>query len=303
VKKEWNELVETNQRTEEDSSNGTLLPGQEIKVSTKDTMMLMVCVAVGVFSRFQRMNVENGYAIPLRTTQENWFERLGPTIQTYSTPHPGRVYDITPLTLILMSNAGGEGRKNRNGLDWMEKNKTEMKELVFAAILATTTGRITALYHWTKFRRLVMDEKEKKKKEKNVFVFPETGEIELFLQYIALVRKDGKMTPFISAQFSSSLPRTFSSTEGYAGFLRTVSTRLDGFCDSVRKELKKKRTGKEKIVEMMQLLLHQSCTVGKGSNLPFLASQIVYNIDEMIDIVPDKDWKEVEMGYGSKQAL
>jgi hypothetical protein len=37
--------------------------------------------------------------------------------------------------------------------------------------------------------------------------------------------------------------------------------------------------------------------------LPFLASQIVYNIDEVIDLTPHEEWEKVEMGYGSKQAM
>lgn len=40
-----------------------------------------------------------------------------------------------------------------------------------------------------------------------------------------------------------------------------------------------------------------------GGDLMFIASQIMYNIDEMIDLMPSQQWEKIEMGWGSKAAI
>jgi hypothetical protein len=237
-KKTWRDLIEKDHNSEEDDSyknateGGPLVAGKGIQVTMSDHMTLMVCMAVGVFCRLQRMNVRDQFVTPLRVSLHDWFGRLGAIIQTYSSPHPGRVYDITPLTLITISDAQGEGRKKKNGWKWMEKNKAEMKELMFAGIVATTTGRITAFYHWSNYRRLTMHDSNRREENKLIF-FPKTFEIEAFIEYLEMVTKDGKMGPFISAQFGSSLAPCFFSIEGYASFLRNVTRGIEGLCNTI----------------------------------------------------------------------
>jgi hypothetical protein len=266
-----------------------------------DLMTLMVCVAVGVFSRLQRMNVQNEYVTPLRVSIHKWFERLSPNIQTFSTPHPGRVYDVTPLTLITFSDSQGEGRKNRNGVHWMKDNKPETKELIFAAIVGTTTGRMTAFYQWSIYRRLITDEAIKTIHDTKVILIPRTDEIQQFLEYLEMISKEGKMGPFVSAQFSKSFAPCFFNIEDYGIFLRKVASNLEDLYNRIITALQKKECGKEEIVQIMKVFLDDSCVGGAPG--PFLVSQVIYNLDKMINLVPNKDWEKVVMGYGCKGAM
>lgn len=308
-KKRWRDLVEKDENPNEDVTNeklleeGALVAGKTIQVSMHDFLTLIVCISVGVFSRVQRLNIEKEMSIPLRTSVCSWFERLSPIIQTYSFPHPGRVYDTTPLALIIFSNSEEQGRNNRRGAKWIEKNKEETKEIFFGAIIATTTGRMAAFYHWTNYRRLTMQNCKESQHDKKVVLFPRTYEVEEFIDYLTLVAKEHKMGIFISAQFKSSLAPCFLKSDTYGMFLRNVVTGLDDLYSEVLFMLKEKGSRKEKMVKIMKNFIERSCSGGGGKNLPFLASQIVYNIDEMINIKPNKDWKDIEMGYGSKQAL
>jgi hypothetical protein len=58
---------------------------------------------------------------------------------------------------------------------------------------------------------------------------------------------------------------------------------------------------KGQLVLLMEKYLKEY--VGGGGNISFLASQIVYNVDEMIDLTPGADWVEVVFGFGAKQAI
>jgi hypothetical protein len=79
-KKSWRDLVEKDNDFEEDgtdynvSEGVAFVAGKAIEVTMNDLMTLMVCVAVGVFSRLQRMNVQNEYVTPLRVSIQKWFE-------------------------------------------------------------------------------------------------------------------------------------------------------------------------------------------------------------------------------------
>lgn len=149
------EYDENDDVTKEDCiSSEKIVAGKEIQISMSDFLRIMVCVAVGVFCRLKRMNVVGNVVSPLRNTQV-WMSRMGTIIQTFATPHPGRGYDLTPLALILYSSSEGRGRGKRKGVEWMRSNSQEAKELLFAAIVATTTGRMGAFYQWSKMRRAI----------------------------------------------------------------------------------------------------------------------------------------------------
>jgi hypothetical protein len=180
----------------------------------------------------------------------------------------------------------------------MEENPEETKELLFAAIVATSTGRMGAFYQWSTFKKLdqTLDEK---RRQKTVF-FPKPSETEEFLDYMQKVSTNGKTGNFLSDQFKKSLPKCFLKVNGYSAFLRQVRRELHIFYEDLIKELKKRKK-KHNVVKLMKNFL-KTTTTG-AEDLSFLASQIMYNVDEMIDLVPGCDWEEVEFGFGSKQAM
>jgi hypothetical protein len=307
--KSWRDLVEKDHNPIEDVTNeaaakgDTLVAGKPIKIEMNDFLTLMLCVAVAAFCRLQQMNVQNNSVTPLRTNDEEWFQNLGPILQTYCTPHPGRVYDPTPLTFICSSDSQGEGRKARNGVEWMKAFKAETMEIVFSAIIGTTTGRMAGFYRWSKYKRLIMEEHEKTPRESKVIFFPRPSETAEFLEFLLKATKNEKMGRFISGQFRCSIPPCFQTTTGYGRFLKEVSLQLEDFYEKLMTELEKNECTKEKLVEIMKEFIEEKCNGGVKKDLSFLASQIIYNIDESIDLIPKKDWEEVKMGYGSEQAI
>jgi hypothetical protein len=232
---------------------------------------------------------------PLRNNVA-WFKRLGSVIQTYATPHPGRVYDVMPLNLVLFSNSGGSKRQERSGVQWMRDNPILTKEHLFAALVATTTGRMAPFVTWSHFKRVVGGDI----RTVSPIIFPNPNEIELFLEFMKKTCPKGTMTAFVSDQFKKSLPPCIQNVETYSCFLRRVQQELDRLYDSIVQSLEKEGT-RESLVGIMESFLMSTC--GDGGNLPFLASQIIYNLDEMIDLLPGKDWETVVMGFGSGEAM
>jgi hypothetical protein len=277
-----------------------MVAGKEIQISMCDLLMIMVCVAVGVFCRVKRMNVVGHVVSPLRNTQ-SWMSKLGTIIQTFGTPHPGRGYDLTPLALILFSSSEGEGRGKRTGVGWMKQNPQEAKELMFASILATTTGRMGAFYQWSNIRRVIEPKSCIEFKGKAIF-FPKLSEVGEFLEFLSQTCKDGKMGNFLSGQFRKSLPSCVESVVRYGDSIRHVAEDIDILYNRMTEKMENEKVvTKEMMVEIVQGFLKSR--MGEGKNPAFLASQIVYNLDEMIDLIPRKKWENVVMGFGSKESM
>jgi hypothetical protein len=297
----WRDLAESDANVMDDVTHENAVPtgafaaGKRIKICVEDFLTLMVCVAVGVFCRLKRLNVLNNCVTPLRNNT-SWFKKLGSVIQTYATPHPGRVYDLTPLNLILSSHAEGQGRKERHGLEWMAAHPAETKEFLFAAILATTTGRMGALYQWTNFKKVV----DLGETREDLILFPKPDETDVFIDFMNKTCPKGKIGAFLSDQFKKSLPLCVESVEDYSRFLKLVAADLDNLYRDVIENLNAK-CKKECLVQIMQKFLVSK--VIDGGNLPFVSSQIIYNLDEMINLIPGTDWETVEMGFGSKEAM
>jgi hypothetical protein len=301
----WNDIVENESDAMDDVTDGSaavkmkgLSAGSEIKIKVEEFLSLMVCVSVAVFCRLLRMNVSNKVVTPLRNSTK-WFQRLGNVLQTFSFPHPGRVYDVTPLTLISFSDSQGNGRSARCGVKWMAENEQETKELLFAAIVATTTGRMSAMHQWSDFKKVTDGDLEQARKDKTVF-FPRPSEVQDFLEYMRLTSRNGKIGSFLSDQFRKSLPTCIESVDAYSYFLEQVQEDLKNLYDAMVAELWKSGK-KQKLISIMKAFIENKTTGDRDTS--FVASQIIYNIDEMIDLAPSTDWEEIEFGFGSKQAM
>jgi hypothetical protein len=297
----WRELTECYEEGQNENTIVTMQAGQEIKITMDDFLRLMTCIAVGVFCRMQRWNIVDNLVIPLRTTEKKWFERLGSVIQTYSTPHPGRVYDVTPLALITWSNSHLQNvREKRNGIHWMKTHKEETQDMLFAAILATTTGRMSVFSQWANLRRTLNQNIPEEHHRKAIF-FPTVNEVDDFVQFMKNTSKDGKIANFISEQFKNMLPKCCESLNGYISFILAVATNIGVLYKSLIKQMDgKKKASLLSLVCIMHAFLQDKTK--EGGNPMFVASQIIYNVDEMIDLMPSEEWEDIELGWGSSSA-
>ena len=302
----WRDLIEKEYHEMDDVTHEfeikerSIVPGRSFYFSMDELLQVMVCVAVGVFCRLQQMNVVGKHVTPLRNNV-GWYKSLGSIVQTYPSPHPGRVYDLTPLLLILSSGSENNGRGERMGFTWMKANAEKSKEFIFAAIVATTTGRMAAFYQWTNYKRLTKRGKEKKDNNEREVTFPKPDELEHFIEFLGKATKLGKMGPFLSGQFKRSLPSCVNNFHSYMVFLRQVAGKLEDLHSRMVHQMERRTCTKEDLVQIM-VDFFENMNTGDG-NIQFVASQIIYNIDEMINLLPDQDWENVEMGYGSKQAM
>lgn len=73
----------------------------------------------------------------------------------------------------------------------MRSNPEQTKEFMFAAIVATTTGRMAAFYHWSNMRRVLEPDSCKELKEKSIF-FPKVSETEVFIEFLKDICQDKK---------------------------------------------------------------------------------------------------------------
>jgi hypothetical protein len=313
----WNDLPEKDIETSDDvtgqeerlspgkgdvtGQEERLSPGKGFYIEMKEFWELMVCIAVGVFCRLQQMNVVSAVAVAPLRNDTPWFKKLGSTIQTFASPHPGRVYDTTPLALIVYSNSQGKGRAQRNGLSWMKVNPKETKELMFAAIVATTTGRMGAFYQWSMVRRSFKPASCVEFRGKSIF-FPKISDTDDFIDFLQKTSKDGKMGSFISGQFRQSLPPCVLNVDSFGSFIKEVANDMDTLYNNMIEKLESEEPcSKEQLLDVLKAFLLLKMTDGKHT--AFVASQILYNIDEMIDLIPDKAWDTVEMGFGSKEGM
>ena len=302
----WRDLIERDHiedddvTGENDQKDRSIIAGKAIRVEKEELLRLMVCIAVAVFCRLQHLNVVQDKVTPLRN-DISWYKHLGSVIQTYSLPHPGRVYDLTPLMLILSSASQENGRNERMGVNWMRENPQKSQELIFAAIVATTTGRMGAFYQWTNYQKVTNPGIQGRAKEKGQIGFPKPAELADFIHFLGKATKNGKMGPFISGQYRSSLPMCVHTVANYSAFLSHVVGSLEDFYNRMIQKMEETSCSKEDLQILMVAYLSNKIIDGGKPN--FVASQIIYNLDEMINLLPGKDWDNIEMGYGSKEAI
>lgn len=110
------------------------------------------------------------------------------------------------------------------------------------------------------------------------------------------------MGNFLSGQFRKSLPSCVESLEKYCESVKLVAQDIEVLYSKMTECMGKVTScTKENLVELVKVFL---CTrMGEGKNPSFLASQIVYNLDEMIDMIPSKKWRKIVMGFGSREAM
>jgi hypothetical protein len=312
------------------------LPRETIRsLTTEQGHTIVRCISIGVFCRLLNVNVDDNlrirplvdpgpdhdfqllnfhkhfagdhdYSFAQKVPKQDYLPRLGETVQRNVFPHPIRTYDVGTLHLIICT-GGGSKRAMRNGLEWVSANVNVAADFLIHSIIIRVLGKTHALKCFCDFSR------KRPRQDGDCWFLPGISELRNFLHFMTRCvehhsgcKRKNELHDFTSGQFYHTLDEKFKSLDGLRQILsrweRDAETVINEFLQvhlhdtSQVVELKRRGTF---ITALMDVFIQAGCTEN-GERLKFVCTQVVADMDELIDGYPYGSVGDVCQGPGAK---
>lgn len=321
-----------------DGEQLTELPEEKKRsLSCDQACVLLLCISLGVFARVLKLNVDDDDNI--RPLVDPWYDHdycllnyhkhitdggkeydhedkvpmhdllplLGETNQRNVFPHTSRTYDVPTLYLIACT-GGGALRESRQGIKWVAFNKRTVADFLVHSIVLRTLGKTHALKRWCQYSR------HKNGRIGSSWFLPGVEDTTEFLEFVSqCVAQPGnkqagrknELHDFTSSQFFHTLDDQFKSLAGLTRVLDTWHLKamdvIEGFLKFEAGIVNPQMHSAKRdtfIKSLIEVFVQAGCRE-KGQRLRFVCSQVVQDMDELIDELPFGPHGRVCRGPGS----
>jgi hypothetical protein len=227
--------------------------------------------------------------------RKHYMHGLGMEIQRSPLTHPVRTYDPNHLYL-LQSSGGGQMRKTRNGITYINTHFFHCLDLLFQSFLVEVV-RVPILMEWS------LSEHEGDNTR-----LPLIADMESFLEFITRLREenDWRTTrPMLQTQYelhdafksSASFIRVFNFLPGnLAGWWRRALDAVDKYNSTAEN----RDVFHESVSSLAEMLSCDQALGNSGDKLPFFCQHVLSNVNELFDGWPLGKPLSAIMGFGGR---